>query len=1269
MAKVGVQIVHIGRALALPAVFLDDSIEEIYDQIVRRAEASQTGDKPIVLLEKRYISLIIVYAGDPVKSAIVSFNDGKMLLSDYIKEDDTIKFLLLVTLPDILVTSEQLAKTPKLLSILEYKKYSIEKVYANQDVYVQIINQEYNTKLNTGDTYIEYLYNKLVAPTSEAERVLEEIQYLNKQRIDASFTSNLDINLYDPLTGSQLSKPLDDLVVTGTAGVALEHTSQIEMTQRSELKGRESNYINIVRLFEIYQLDEIVPFVGLSKKYSPTKEPMFRLHNSLKETTKVSDIKTWMVKEIKKKGELEYKHIPEITFRHKINLPISRSTPYYLTITLNQKGTVSIGLETELKKLSGSLASTLVTEYLSEIPYDVIIQSTNAFIEKLNKMPIFRSQNRINKLERSKLVMDEYSTRYYTKRRINKTNLKIFLQLLEKNKLLKYNSIVSDEAVSMIYKPVYMENAQVTDYTSWNVNINVYDNKRLENSSIIHISRAPSMVVARNILYLILLIGEVSERGNQGWFDRDLYESDSEEQKLYRQTNIKELKAQGGIIDSRNCQEYRRPVLYKNTLEHQKQKETVPDGYLDYNNVEYICTKPDYPYVGFTTKGVVCCFKKSQKHKPIYKQMLQTSETVTLVRPSNVLINIVLPNEEVFKTYPLKQITGDESELGYYYFDPLNVYTRITDQNVIQMLNFMDFNMWLKEVQLYDLTIAPLKTLCSATPDITVQSMDVNAKCRQHAVNNKFGYTSNSIPCCFAQIGDTGSHGNSVSKEYIKKTQTVLTEGTKGYILESSLLGKFLRQVDPETRYLRYGLRQDNDTLFHATRLALKEYPTEKIILSGNEMRQVLARYILNDVKNNESKRFNALNNGTLASEYTPRMYIQLLLGDTRIPESQILDLMTEYFDTTFLVYDTMQNYIVCTPDVNIKVRSRTVILLRYLNPITKQVNYELLGTGRRAVFSMQDTVVRFLLDYYSKSCKKTIEPLDGYTPPPSMKKVLNVLDRYGKTPKKQILNRFNQVYLLSTEYGIIPVEPSRPLEDILVLEEEEVIKNTKLDYNRLVKHQEIVEDLFKKVGEPAPYKLKSKVVIGGKAVGIALSTGIVLPIVPSDPDSVPLEQSGVNWYYGEDEAALYYGDEAKDTRLEFYNIQKSIQEVVDNVKKELVKHTEEMQKDIGKYKTIMEDTTVSQFEKIKKIEELLEPILNGIYDSNGYSREKKSFTRHLIAKEILQDPYNMSLIYGILPDVNTDENSKKLIEMMDIRNYFKELEKTDDTLERVIKE
>lgn len=1286
--SVGIQVVHIGRALALPFVFLDDSIDEIFAQIAARARPNpQSQNAPIILLEQRYISLILVYTDGTAFTIPVT--NGKQVLSEFTRHK-TPKLLLLVTLPDALLSNEQLAKTPKLLGTLDYNRYSLEKVYSNQQVYLPLLNQEYNTNIQPNDVYIEYLYNKLVTETSEAAQVTAEIQALNRQRLELQTTTDLDRYLYDPLTTAKLeTDQLPELVVTEP----LENISQFEMSQLSTLKGRDSNFINIARLFEIYPLTPEIPFVGLSKKYSLTKQPMFRLHNSLKETTKPSDIKTWMIKEVKRKGDIEYKHIPEITFRHQIQLPIQRTTPYYLTITLNQKGTITVGLETELKKLSGSLVSTLVTEYLSEIPYDKITSIVNAFVLKLNKMPIFRSQNRIPILDHSLLKVDEYSTRYYTKNRINKSNLKTFLQLLERNKLLKYNSIASEDSVSFIYKPVYMDDVQVTDYQSWNVNVNVYDNKRLDNSSTIHISHAPSPQMARNILHAILLIADISTQDRTDtWFDRNLYDKDEEAQKLYRQTDIKELKAQGGIIDSRNCQEYRRPVLYKRENEaHNNQKDAIPDGFMEYNEVPYICMKDDYPYIGFTSKGVVCCFKKSQKHKPIYKQMLQSNESKIIVRPSNILVTIKYKPQtnqnqdqdqdqdqnqdyQLYRTFPLKQVTGKPEELGYYYFDPFNVYTRITDPNTVQMLNFMDTNNWLKEVPLYDLTITPLKTLCTHPPDILKQSMDVNAKCRSYPTHTKFGYTLQSIPCCFSQLGDSSQSAAALSKDYIKKTQTVLTDGTKGYISDKTLLGKFLQVIDPDQTYLRLGLPQDTDTIFHAIKLALQEYPTEKRILSGNEIRQVLAKYLANDIKNNDARLFNTLNNGTLASEFSAREYIKLLLDDSKqIPEPQLLDLITEYFDTTFLLYDTVQNYILCTPNINVKRRPQTIVLLRYQNPINKQVNYELLGTNNRAVFTPQDQLVRFLLDYYSKSCKRYISPPSSeqsnytFTHPPTLKLALYVLDQFNTQPTKQVLNAFNQVYLLSTKYGIIPVEPSRPIPDIPTLKTLDLVKGTRMTYNKLEKHQQSVSKLFQSAGQQEPYTLHSKIVSGGQVIGVLLSTGAILPIDPTPSKEISLSESGLNWYQGEAEAALYANTTPEDMRIVFYNVQKGVLDTVNNVRKELVKYTTTLQKDLGKYKTIIQDTTISQFDKIEAIAELLDPTLDKITPPTTIKPHTRRFIRHLVAKEILQDPFNLSIIYGVLPDMDTDINSSKLMEIMDIRNYFAEMERDTNILERVL--
>jgi len=75
---------------------------------------------------------------------------------------------------------------------------------------------------------------------------------------------------------------------------------------------------------------------------------------------------------------------------------------------------------------------------------------------------------------------------------------------------------------------------------------------------------------------------------------------------------IKSFKESGIPNDPKSCQKKRQPVI-----DGKVQKGSYS---IIVNGYKIVCTSPDYPYPGYTNKGIPCCFKAKQQDKTVFKK-------------------------------------------------------------------------------------------------------------------------------------------------------------------------------------------------------------------------------------------------------------------------------------------------------------------------------------------------------------------------------------------------------------------------------------------------------------------------------------------------------------------------------------------------------------------------------------------------------------------------------------------------------------------------
>lgn len=77
--------------------------------------------------------------------------------------------------------------------------------------------------------------------------------------------------------------------------------------------------------------------------------------------------------------------------------------------------------------------------------------------------------------------------------------------------------------------------------------------------------------------------------------------------------NIKALKEEGASISSTSCQKKRQPIISSGSPSSNSYA-------LTFKGNRFICNNEPFIYPGFTNKNIVCCFKKDQREKEIYKR-------------------------------------------------------------------------------------------------------------------------------------------------------------------------------------------------------------------------------------------------------------------------------------------------------------------------------------------------------------------------------------------------------------------------------------------------------------------------------------------------------------------------------------------------------------------------------------------------------------------------------------------------------------------------
>lgn len=866
------------------------------------------------------------------------------------------------------------------------KKFALsQSYYMDKDILLSSFHQLGFKSLQVSDleTIIKSLYNKQNKDSADSDSDSDnEVD----NEVDISYKSNI--------------KPVEYLFQDDVSLNVLVSKvySFVEFQRVQKIQGPVKNFIDLTKLYNSIILSLDVPFVALNGKYTEDKVPIFKLHESTSDLPE-SLVKSWMINEHKK--EASYKQIDGVTIMISFDLPeeVEHKFPFFLMLSINETGLLTCVFDLEARNVSGGVIAKSLKGYIKEIPYMEITSKINEIIERWNFFNIFKSQ-----VQRNLDVFDDFkikkmSIHYITNKRINKKEWDRFMRkkgvIKSLETLLTLNNTEGD-LVSLNYLNRPMGISPLI--------INITDNMYQYNSSVIKIMKGENEVQ----MYIVFLLIQGITYKNVS-----LLKDDYTKQMLTFDTKAKRLKRLGIEIDSTNCQKNSMPIV----SDTQQVVETLPGrprAYdLYFNGHRYICDDPKVPYPGFTNKGIVCCYKEYQKNKENYKNIMGFTDE--LVQPSNKQIVLKDSNGGTFTTFAIKKL-GENG--GYYYIDSSDELVRVENEELIEELDKEDS--WLPETFLEDLLIIPQKGDCKNPPDFSKPDVD---KCNEYETHPYFGYTLNSVPCCFKTPPVSKTMKKRLTKsrlgnKHLLRKTIILPPNREGMFVKDSMLDVFFSM---KGNYVRRGFSQSNQNLLYILLDVLYEENTRTDILNLVKLRDSLQVFTKLDI-------YRELNNGLLASEYSYEYYLHYIQAiDNDLDIRLVLDLFSRYLRCNIIIVDIKHAQIVCTPNVP-KDSSNTysIVLLRHTEE-TKRVHYELLVLKTEydsyIRFDMDHILIKTLLEYYKESCKREYNPPNGYQ---EMYTFKDILSRIGKERVKgQVKNGLGQTFMIVlTNDELVPIEP-----------------------------------------------------------------------------------------------------------------------------------------------------------------------------------------------------------------------------------------------------
>lgn len=331
------------------------------------------------------------------------------------------------------------------------------------------------------------------------------------------------------------------------------------------------------------------------------------------------------------------------------------------------------------------------------------------------------------------------------------------------------------------------------------------------------------------------------------------------------------------------------------------------------------------------------------------------------------------------------------------------------------------------------------------------------------------GFTNVNVACCFKRdqrgkevykrnTGENISTNEIPDKQILKTilitTDKILDYGRLGVLdhVSNKLLGE---------KYFRLGVVQDRNSFMNCI-----------LTLTGKKLDYFISK--LNE------KIFITLSDGDLAASGTSLSEFVRELKSGNVNAITLADLVSKVLEINVIIINLEgnQHYFTCENKTNYL---KSILVFNRGNeiyePIVKKVNSSTL----QRIFIKE---ISHVIQLKNKLCIKIIYPYD----------ILSISKLTGKNVKviKQIVNDFNKVEFVKTDYGILPVAITGPKIGIPTIKKFELLTaQTQVKFLNTLSSRENFFYL-------TPYQqiINSK----GKCVGIVTGANIIIPVLQSSP-------------------------------------------------------------------------------------------------------------------------------------------------------------------------
>ena len=695
--------------------------------------------------------------------------------------------------------------------------------------------------------------------------------------------------------------------------------------------------IKIHTFFNTFELSETIPFIAIFDKTSPS----IKIYNELSGVSE-KEVKSWSIHEKKKDGQIVFKKFKGISLR--VSIPVLDK---YMSVNILENGIINCELkldeETDIQRIIGHMKSTM-----------------DDVINIINKTKIYFSAGRnLDSITNSSINIKNVDVILDTKERsrIHK-GWSIYVVSNLMGYVFQLKQTTSPDMVSFFYQ-------NIQSVQKGGVTISIKDHPYELEKSVINMYALPHLasvfIVLRHISTIVDLYHlEASERG---------VKIEEEEHLIRKAQKIRTQKKRGAEVDSKKCQEGRRPDI----LDEEPINLTPGNYSIKYKGKFYQCNYADYPYPGFTSSMVPCCFRSDRRDKiEDSKYIFSPSENEIPYQPSNLLINI-LQDEKQYSTFVIRRVQIDDI-IKYYFIDEENQLVQINNEELIKKLNYQD-DIWFSPIPLsYLLGAADVKYTSKNKPDFTLRNpVDVNKVCSVHREAKYFGYNKDSIPMCFKtpDLPKPVEYDNYIVKNI--KNPHVLDNNRLGYLYQNlHVLFNEKLNKEKDLIYLRKGVLQNKKSIINVFyKIGLEINPE----WNKEKLDEIISQTLTENL-------FKELNSGNIANKFeTIAEYKKYLYYSKKVVRwSDVIDIMTRILQVNILIYeipvvkkngdaDNDNIQIICNWYKKVDPILPFVILLKREDTYEIVVQFNNKKGTSKSVLPYTNPIVDFTVGYHTESC------------------------------------------------------------------------------------------------------------------------------------------------------------------------------------------------------------------------------------------------------------------------------------------------------------